>query len=148
MLPVPVTRFSRFVSFALLLLGSDQGNASPPEPVPPESHRWTMAEFGGVLSVGLEGHRSFAAGKALFTSAKCANCHRFGSLGKGVAPDLLRLSRTNTPEDFLEPILSAQAHLKGKTALTDNLSQEQILDLLAFLLSGGDPNSSLFQGSR
>ena len=140
--------FARRILLGLLLFPSLQVNAAPSQTDPPPKHRWTLAEFGGVLSVGLEGHRSFAAGKALFTSTKCANCHTFASLGKGDAPDLTIPARTYTPEDLLGPILSARAHQSKGSFLTDSLSQEQILDLLAFLLSGADPNSSLFQSAR
>lgn len=129
----------------LLPFLQEQATATPPANLP---HRWTLEEFGGVLSVGLEGHRSFAKGKALFHSAKCADCHHFASFGKGSAPDLTKPARFYTPEELLHPILASPAHIKNNRALTDFLSQEQLLDLLAFLLSGADPNSSLFWAPR
>jgi hypothetical protein len=134
--------------FSLAGLFLSSGILAPAELPKPEPHRWELAEFGGVLSVGLEGHRSFKAGKALFTSAKCADCHRFANLGKEDGLDLTRPAQLYTPEELLAPILSAPAHFKNKSAPTDTLTQEQILDLLAFLFSGGDPTSSLFLGAR
>lgn len=106
-----------------------------------------MADFGGVLSIGLEGHRSFKNGVAVFHSAKCAGCHRFGSFGKGDAPNLTFPAKHNTPEQLLSPILNAQPHFEKGAGLTDSLSQAQILDLLAFLISGADPTSHLFFGT-
>ncbi|MEK0445983.1 MAG: hypothetical protein RLZZ399_1304 [Verrucomicrobiota bacterium] len=128
---------------------SPQGtHAAPPASTSPVPHRWTLDEFGGVLSVGLEGNRSFKAGKELFFSTKCADCHRFVSWGQGDATPLTRLVEISTPEEVLGPILSNPAHRKGETAPTDFLTQEQVLDLLAFLLSSGNPASPLFFGSR
>ena len=51
------------------------------------SGRWTLADFGGVLSVGLEGHRNYRSGLEHYRSL-CANCHTLGKHGDGTAPDL------------------------------------------------------------
>jgi mono/diheme cytochrome c family protein len=86
--------------------------------IPPATHRWTLADFGGVLSVGLEGHRNYEAGLRLYR-AHCGNCHTIGRHGD-------RPSKT-TGNGPLDP-----------------LPQAAVLDLLAFVLSGADPKSPFF----
>jgi hypothetical protein len=46
--------------------------AAPAFGLPQETRKaWTAADFGGVLSVGLEGHRDFKNGRRFFSS-QCA----------------------------------------------------------------------------
>lgn len=123
----------------LLLCGASTAAGQAAEP----PKRWTLADFGGVLSVGLEGHRSFASGQKHF-SRLCASCHKLGQLGGGTARDLSRRALTYTPEDLLAHVLSPQAHPAKPNGLVDSLSQEGVLDLLAFILSGADSQSPLF----
>ena len=133
-------RHLSFFSIALwLLCGTSMVKGQAAEP----PKRWTLADFGGVLSVGLEGHRSFAAGQQHF-SRRCASCHKLGVLGGGIARDLSRRALTYTPEELLAHILSPQAHPAKPNGLVDSLSQEGVLDLLAFILSGADSKSPLF----
>ncbi len=123
-------------------------HASPPKAPLPEasagSPRWTPESFGGVLSVGLEGHRSFEKGRALFRSAGCAGCHVFEKDGTRGTRDLSGFCRSATPEEVLNGLLLAPSHRDKGRPLADRLEQDQILDLLAFLLSGANPNHSFF----
>ncbi len=105
--------------------------------------RWTQADFGGVLSVGLEGHRNFLQGRTLFLDY-CAKCHKIGVLGGGDAADLTRRALTYTPEELLDHLLEPKAHPAKSSGSLDHLSQAQVLDLLAFVLSGADAKSSFF----
>jgi mono/diheme cytochrome c family protein len=114
-------------------------NGAPGEP----PRRWTLADFGGVLSVGLEGHRDFASGQRLFSN-QCARCHKLGELGGGAARDLSRRSLTYTPEELLAHILSPEVHPAKLNGLLDAVSQAGVLDLLAFILSGADSKHSFF----
>jgi hypothetical protein len=145
--------FAALLSGLCLLSPAASTLAAPPRPASPpppsKSPRWTPADFGGVLSVGLEGHRSFQNGSQLFQSAGCARGHRFENFGTEGTRNLTLFARHSTPEALLEPLLQAPSHRtpNGKP-LTDSLEQHQILDLLAFLISGGDPKSPLFQGTR
>lgn len=123
----------------LFLCGTSLGASEAAEP----PKRWTLADFGGVLSVGLEGHRSFASGQQHFRR-QCAGCHKLGVLGGGRARDLSRRALTYTPEELLAHILSPEAHPAKPNGLVDSLSQEGVLDLLAFILSGADSKSPLF----
>ncbi len=104
---------------------------------------WTLADFGGVLSVGLEGHRNFGNGRSLF-KGQCASCHQMGALGGGPARDLSKRSLTYAPEELLGHILSMENHPQKKNALLENFSQGDVLDLLAFILSGADAQSPFF----
>ena len=73
-------RFFLNLGVMLWLLFGVQAFALPA----PRPRGWTEADFGGVLSVGLEGHRNFQNGKKQFTSL-CSGCHQIGSLGGGSA---------------------------------------------------------------
>lgn len=127
------------VAMALFWLAAARADA------PPRRH-WTLADFGGVLSVGLEGHRNFQTGLAHYRSV-CAACHAMGEHGDGPATDLTRRALSYTPEELLGHILSDSKHAKHappKRGLIDSLTQAGVLDLLAFVLSGADPKSPFF----
>lgn len=125
--------------FCLLLACAGSVLAADNEP----PRRWKAEDFGGVLSVGLEGHRHFEAGKVLFART-CGGCHRLATHGGGDAPDLSRRSLTYTPEELLENILKPANHPPSSKGLLDSFKQEQVLDLLAFVLSGADAKSPFF----
>ena len=114
--------------------------------IPPATHRWTLADFGGVLSVGLEGHRNYEAGLRLYR-AHCGNCHTMGRHGDGPASDLTRRALTYSPEELLGQLLDPSKHRPSMTTgggPLDPLPQAAVLDLLAFVLSGADPKSPFF----
>ncbi len=106
--------------------------------------RWTLPDFHAVLSVGLEGYRSYPKGRALFSQLRCDQCHRFAGIGTDKGPPLDLPARLSPPENLLAPILESPTH----RGLTDGLAQDQVLDLLAFLVSCGDPKSAVFLGSE
>jgi mono/diheme cytochrome c family protein len=120
--------------------------ALPAASAEPPRGRWTQADFGGVLSVGLEGHRDYQTGLRRYNGL-CAECHTLGKHGRGAAPDLTRRALTYTPEELLEHLLANPKHLPPRPrqgTLLDPLSQADVLDLLAFVLSGADPKSPFF----
>jgi mono/diheme cytochrome c family protein len=126
---------------ALFGLSSSRGPAQSP---PPEGRGpWKAADFGGVLSVGLEGHRSFEMGKQLF-SHQCSRCHKLGDVGDGKARDLSKRALTYAPDELLAHILSVESHPRKSRGLLDGMSQSEVLDLLAFILSGADARSPFF----
>jgi mono/diheme cytochrome c family protein len=142
-----VTRNSRrgLLGCAALLAGASLSAVASPAAEQPQ-RPWTQADFGGVLSVGLEGHRDYAAGLRHYR-ARCSGCHTLGRHGDGPAPDLTRRALTYSPEELLGHLLSTSKHLPtaGKAAgLLDTLPQAGVLDLLAFVLSGADPQSPFF----
>lgn len=136
----------RLCSGALLLFAA--ALAAPPTAPAEEPARrhWTPADFGGVLSVGLEGHRDFQAG-LLHYRTLCGGCHTLGKHGDGQAPDLTRRALGYTPEELLGHILSDSKHANHASprhGLVDSLTQAGVLDLLAFVLSGADSKSPFF----
>lgn len=134
-------RRSRTALLAGFALYATAGLAAEPPP-----RRWTQADFGGVLSVGLEGHRDYQSGLRQYR-ALCAGCHTLGKHGDGSAPDLTRRSLTYSPEELLDHLLSNSKHRPATgtgAGLLDTLPQAGVLDLLAFVLSGADPKSPFF----
>jgi mono/diheme cytochrome c family protein len=130
---------------AMLLAGLPHAALAAPTEDPP-GRPWTTADFGGVLSVGLEGHRNYQAGLTNFRKL-CAHCHALGKHGGGTATDLTRQALTYTPEELLGHLLSSSQHRQHrapKGGLLDSLTQAGVLDLLAFVLSGAAPQSPFF----
>ena len=132
-------RFFLFLSAPLVLLCTLPAAAQSSE----IKKTWTLEDFGGVLSVGLEGHRNFEKGGRLFQT-HCAGCHQLKAIGGGPARDLSKRSLTYSPEELLGHVLSLEAHPRKPNGLLDKFSQDDVLDLLAFILSGADPQSPFF----
>jgi putative heme-binding domain-containing protein len=85
-------------------------------------------------------------GKAVFTQAQCVKCHKYGSEGEGVGPDLTTLSkrfkRTDTLESIIFPSKVISDQYRSTTILTkkgvriDGLAATQG-DLVTVLQSDG-----------
>ena len=177
--------------------------SSIPTNIPTRSFvkEWTMKELIAQLGEVSKG-RSFERGKKAFLEAQCVQCHRFGSIGGAIGPDITAAGNRYTRQDLLEAIvdpskvvpdmfqnvvittkdgeevtgrmLSDEANkviiqpnplqptkveiLKSNIAKQDRskvspmpegllnvLSRDEILDLLAYLESGGSPNYPSFQ---
>ena len=123
-----------FAAFAAIAVGSEEGR------------RWTVADFEPLLAVGLEGYRDFANGRRRFNSAACADCHRFSGSGKGGAPDLSDVGGRLEPGALLGAILAPEhpGGGEGPERPIDALDDESVLDLLAYLLSGGREDDPMF----
>lgn len=109
---------------------------------------WTMEDFGGVLSVGLEGYRNFERGQNLYVSQRCSHCHALSdySPAEHRGPSLKVSALQYTPEEALSHILTAKTHRVGADFPLRHLDQSQILDLLAYILSGANKASPFFRG--
>ena len=63
-----------------------------------------------------------ARGAAVFEKAQCAKCHRYGTRGEGIGPDLSNVSRRFQRKEILEsvvfPSLVISDQFAGKTVLT------------------------------
>jgi putative heme-binding domain-containing protein len=96
------------VALAAVLIPFEQPLAAPAAPAPTRKfvREWTMNDFGDSLN-GPGPKRDLARGKRLFDEAGCAQCHRFGSQGGMVGPDLTavgsRFDRRALLESILEP---------------------------------------------
>lgn len=163
---------------------------------------WTVADVAGDLGKVASG-RNYQRGRQAFVDAQCLLCHRFGSEGGGVGPDLTALAARFQRVDMLESIIDPnkvvseqyqntlvelkngddvvgrlvdetptelvlvpnplqpdrrevvkKSDVKARsfskqspmpTALVDSLTKEDILDLLAFLESGGRADHPVFR---
>ncbi len=120
-------------------------------PEAPVFQRWKAEDFGGVLSVGLEGHRSFLKGEKAFVSLGCNGCHQIlaDTGSPNGAPERISLRYTiYSPEDLLAHILCSKPHFKNGQGLLNDLEQDGVLDLLAYILSGADGTAPFFIEAR
>ena len=80
--------------------------AVPPPAAPPRAfvREWTLAALEPDLSAVGRG-RSFARGKEAFEAARCLACHRLGTAGGSIGPDLTGIAGRFARRDILESIL-------------------------------------------
>jgi hypothetical protein len=74
--------------------------------LPPRSfvRRWLLEDLTGALAeVGR--NRQFDRGQQMYVSALCARCHRLGSVGVSIGPDLTSVTRRFSRQNLLESIL-------------------------------------------
>jgi putative heme-binding domain-containing protein len=159
-----------------------------------------MSDLMPVIDQATSG-RSFEKGKAAYTAAQCAKCHRFGNEGGSTGPDLTGAGNRFAPTDVLEAIIlpskvisdqyrptefilknrtvvSGQVEAEDAETLTvrsnplsaettkikksdiarqrparlslmpegliDTLSEEEILDMIAYVRSGGNEDDKAF----
>ena len=163
---------------------------------------WNVADFDDVISVGLEGNRSYQNGRRMFGAASCFACHQFNQEGGAIGPDLSSVRGKFSPRDLLESITDPGKEISDQygqmifemkdgsvvtgrimnlagdnvrvntnmmnpaeitsvdrkrlesmkdspvsmmpAGLVNTLSKDDILDLLAYLLSGGNESDPLF----
>ncbi|MCS7168145.1 MAG: c-type cytochrome [Gemmatales bacterium] len=80
----------------------------PPLPnvtAPPSESKWKLEELLSLLDKVPRDRLDVRRGRILFEKANCAKCHRFGTLGEGIGPDLTTLKGRFTRRDILEAIL-------------------------------------------
>ena len=87
---------------------------------------YTVAEATALISGNLTG-RNFAQGKAMFGATACIVCHRFGSEGTGIGPDLTGAGSRYSIKDLMENIV------EPSKVISDQYGTEQ------FTLTEGDP---------
>ena len=98
------------------------GAVSPQGP----GRAYTVAEATALISGNLTG-RNFAQGKAMFGATACIVCHRFGSEGTGIGPDLTGAGSRYSIKDLMENIV------EPSKVISDQYGTEQ------FTLTEGDP---------
>jgi len=79
-----------------------------PDPVLPsesEENKWTYDELLAYLSSSEAAHGNVVRGQDVFRRAKCFDCHRYGSEGEGIGPDLTTVSRRFHIKQILESVL-------------------------------------------
>jgi putative heme-binding domain-containing protein len=89
--------------FAALLA---QDPAALDEPLPPRQFvkKWTVADALAETQ-SLSGKPNLKRGLELFAAASCSRCHRVGSIGTLVGPDLTAVSSRFSRRDILESIV-------------------------------------------
>lgn len=115
------------------------------KPTQPFVREWTMEDFLPKLGELKQGRSVDSGGKA-FRDAGCNQCHTLAGEGGIVGPDLTHVGQRLSPRDVLESILLPSKVLSPgyenaaisnmPTGLVNTLDENQVLDLLAFLLNG------------
>lgn len=75
---------------------------------------WTVKDIDPVLAVGLEGDRNYENGRNLFGATACFVCHRFGSEGGAIGPDLTSVSGKYSPRDLLTHIIEPSKEISDQ----------------------------------
>jgi putative heme-binding domain-containing protein len=78
------------------------------EGVPPPkgpSREWTLADALAAAGRGL-GQRDHTRGRAMYSAAACALCHRFNGEGGAIGPDLTTVGQRFSVRDILEAIIN------------------------------------------
>ncbi|HMO37120.1 MAG TPA: c-type cytochrome, partial [Gemmatales bacterium] len=89
------------------------------------SSKWKIEELRDYLEKDPRGRKGdVTRGKAVFTKANCIKCHKFGSEGEGLGPDLTtlksRFQRYDTLEAILDPSKVISDQYRGTVLVTVN----------------------------
>lgn len=89
------------------------------------SSKWKMSELKNFLEKDEKGrHGDVARGKLVFTKTNCIKCHKFGSEGEGLGPDLTtlksRFQRADILESILDPSKVISDQYRGTVVVTIN----------------------------
>jgi putative heme-binding domain-containing protein len=84
--------------------------------------KWRFEELIAFLNGNPAGQGDAARGKAIFEKANCLKCHKFGSIGEGLGPDLTtlksRFKRADTLEALIYPSKVISDQYRGTKILT------------------------------
>jgi len=99
--------------------------AQPPAvlPVEPEGNKWSFAELVTFLATPAGGGGDARRGAVVFEKAQCVKCHRYGTRGEGVGPDLTTVSQRFQKREIVESVISPSQVISdqyaSKTIVTD-----------------------------
>jgi putative heme-binding domain-containing protein len=68
-------------------------------------NKWTVADLVPAVERGLREHRDTERGRRLYAEVGCAACHRFGTEGGGVGPDLSAVAGRFGVRDLVEAVV-------------------------------------------
>ncbi|MBL9123586.1 MAG: HEAT repeat domain-containing protein, partial [Planctomycetaceae bacterium] len=79
----------------------------PPAALPADNaaNKWTYEDLSKYLASPEASSGSPERGNLIFAKANCIKCHRYGSRGEGVGPDLTNVSRRFQRKEILESVL-------------------------------------------
>ncbi len=90
---------------------------------PRQSTRWTATELINAMAA-LDSPADVSRGQRLFSTAQCAKCHRYGTTGDALGPDLTALAGRFTRVDMIEAIVHPSKivsdQYRGKKITTRN----------------------------
>ena len=73
--------------------------------VEPTGDKWTLAQLVDFLASGEGSQGSAERGAAVFEKAQCVKCHRYGTRGEGIGPDLSNVSSRFQRKEILESVI-------------------------------------------
>lgn len=118
----------------------------PKLPVDSQTNKWTYQELLSHLTGTEAAQANPARGAAVYQKAQCAKCHRSGSGGDGMGPDLTTLSMRFTRKEILESILFPSQVIgdqyAGQTVLTTDGRM-----LSGLMVPAGEGTVTLLQSS-
>lgn len=88
-----------------------------------DDSRWDFEQLVGYLNSEKGRYGDPQSGKAAFTKASCAQCHRFGNYGESIGPEMSGIARRFTKREIIESILYP-AHV-----VSDQYSSKKVLTL-------------------
>jgi competence protein ComEA len=68
---------------------------------------------------------------------KCSSCHVYGEIGTSFGPELTKIGTTRTKKDIVQTILFPPKDSEMLPGLVDDLSKEELADLISFLRPPG-----------
>jgi putative heme-binding domain-containing protein len=85
--------------------------AEPAWPVDQHSQRWDFADLLAAIEQTDISTQDRALGAAVFQRASCSKCHRIGSLGEQIGPELTRVATRLQRKQILQEIMYPSLHL-------------------------------------
>ncbi len=117
---VPQAEYAHYntISGDSLLTNSGKDLASRLPQAKGPGRNWSVEEALDLVKGGLH-NRNLEDGKKMFLAARCATCHRIGSVGKGdIGPDLTQLGTRFSYKDMLESIIDPSKTISSQYAST------------------------------
>ncbi|HBE67627.1 MAG TPA: hypothetical protein DDW52_05705 [Planctomycetaceae bacterium] len=194
---IPESSRSEFAAIELVAASQETELPTPEGP----GRKWTTEELLDAVSAGLQ-DRDFANGQKMYSAAKCVTCHRLGTLGKSLGPELTQIGERFKIRDIIEATVLPNKAISDQYAvnvfltvdgnvvtgrvisrdsqsvsiatnlerpgeltrlasdeieeshvskvstmpkgLLDGLNRDEVLDLIAYLISGGDSQHPVF----
>jgi len=103
---------------------------SPAELPREDETKWDLEQLLDYFDTPEGQQGDVQAGAELFVSASCADCHRHGTIGTSIGPDLTSLSRRFTTREILESVLYP-SHV-----VSDQYASKKVLTLSGELFIG------------